>query len=151
MMTAVAKTNEEWITFFFFPKLDSKVPLEIAKLLEVARGAMIYGWYFYPLIALGMEQCWRILETGVRVRCQQANIPTKIVTPKAKEIDATFDNNIKALIKNKIISKTDKERWKAVRKLRNCSSHPERQSIYDPGQAQGILSLAVDLLNDLFR
>jgi hypothetical protein len=102
-MTAVAKTNEEWIKFFFLPTLDTKIPLELAKLLEVTRGAMIYGWYFYPLLTLGIDQCWRILETGVRVRCQQLGIPTKKLTKKGKEISTTFDENITALSRLGII------------------------------------------------
>ncbi|HEY3932093.1 MAG TPA: hypothetical protein VGM58_06965 [Verrucomicrobiae bacterium] len=150
-MTAVAKTNEEWIKFFFLPKLDSKVPPEIAKLLEVARGSMIYGWYFYPLLTLGIDQCWRILETGVRVRCQQLGVPTKKVTKKGKEINTNFDENITALSGRSIILEKNKTRWNAVRSLRNSASHPERQSLYDLGQAQRILSLAVEILNDLFQ
>jgi hypothetical protein len=141
-MTAVAKTNEEWIKFFFLPKLNSKVPPEIAKLLEVARGAMIYGWNFYPLLTLGVEQCCRLLDTGTRIRCKQLGISAG---------NAPFKQNIDALIKLGIVSKNDEVRWNAVRSLRNLSSHPERQSLFDPGQAQGTLSLVVEFLNDLFR
>ena len=142
-MTAVAKTNEEWIRFFFLPKLDSKVPPEIAKLLEVARGAMIYGWNFYPLLTLGVEQCYRLLDTGTRARCNQVGIPTIKTKKNGDKMDA--------LIKHGIISKTDKSRWKLVRDLRNWSSHPKQQSLYDPAEAQGNLFLVVEFLNDLFR
>jgi hypothetical protein len=140
-ITAAAKTNEDWIKFFSSPTVNLKVPQEIAKLLEVARGAMIYGWYFKPLLTLGAEQCWRILETGVRVRCQQASIP----------INLTFDANIKALIKNGIISATDEKRWEAARNLRNMASHPKQQLGFQPGSAQSDLDSVVDCLNDLFR
>ena len=140
-MTAAAKTNEDWIKFFSHPTLGPKVPEEIAKLLEVARGAMIYGWYFNPLLTLGDDQCWRIQETAVRVRCRQAGIPTY----------TTFDANIKALIKNGIISTTDERRLEAVRNLRNEASHPKKQLVFDPGRAQGSLNSVVDFLNGLFR
>jgi hypothetical protein len=146
-ITAAAKTNEHWVKFFSYPTLAPKVPEEIAKLLEVARGAMIYGWYFKPLLTLGHDQCWRILETGVRVRCQQADIPIK----NGKGKDTRFDANIKALIKNGIISTTDAKRWEAVRNLRNEASHPKQQLGLDPGRAQSDLNSVVDCLNDLFR
>jgi hypothetical protein len=146
-MTAAAKTDEGWIKFFSYPALDSNVPEGIAKLLEVARGAMIYGWYFKPLLTLGDDQCWRILEAGVRVRCQQANIPIK----NGKGKDTKFDANIKALIQNGIISPTDAKRWEAVRNLRNEASHPKQQLGLDPGRAQSNLSSVVNCLNDLFR
>jgi len=147
-MTAVAKNEEQWIKFFFLPKLDSKVPPEIAKLLEVARGAMIYGWNFYPLLTLGVEQCYRLLDTGTRVRCNQLGILTKKNGGKG---NTSFKENTDALMKHGLISKADEIRWNAVRNLRNWSSHPERQSLFDPGQAQGILLTTVNFLNDLFR
>jgi hypothetical protein len=140
-ITAAAKTTEDWIKFFSYPPLDPKVPEEIAKLLEAARGAMIYGWYFKPLLTLGDDQCWRILETGVRVRCKQASIP----------INTTFDGNIKALVKNGIISTSDEKRWEAIRNLRNEASHPKQQLGLDPGRAQSDLSSVVNCLNDLFH
>jgi hypothetical protein len=150
-ITAAAKTNEDWIKFFSCPTLDPKIPEEIAKLLEVARGAMIYGWYFKPLLTLGAEQCWRILETGVRIRCQQAGISTKIAAKNGKEKDTYFDTNIKALIKNKIISKTDGDRWQAARNLRNEVSHLKQQLNFQPGSAQSDLDSVIHCLNDLFR
>ena len=146
-MTAVAKTEEQWIKFFFLPKLNSNVPTEIAKLFEVARGAMIYGWNFYPLLTLGVEQCYRLLDTGTRIRCNQLRIPIK---KNGDKRNVSFKENIDALMNLGIVSKKDEVRWNAVRNLRNWSSHPERQSLYDPGQAQRTLVLVVDCLNDLF-
>jgi hypothetical protein len=151
MMTAIAKTETDWINFFFEPKLETKVPLEIAKLFEVARSAMIYGWYFYPLLTLGVEQCYRLFDTGTRTRCNQLGIATVITKKNGDKRDTTFKENTDTLIKCGTLSEVDERRWDAVRNLRNWSSHPERQSLYDPGQAQGTLVLTVDFLNDLFR
>jgi len=147
-MTAVAKNEEQWIKFFFLPKLNKNVPSEISKLLEVARGAMIYGWNFYPLLTLGVEQCFRLLDTGTRIRCKQIGVSTNKNRIKR---NTTFKENIDILIKQGIVSKEDERRWNAVRCLRNWSSHPEKPSLYDPGQAQGILLMTVNFLNDLFR
>jgi hypothetical protein len=147
-ITAAAKTNEDWIKFFSYAKLDPKVPEKIAKLLEVARGAMIYGWNFYPLLTLGVEQCYRLLDTGTRIRCNELGIPTK---KKGGKGNTSFKENTDALMKHGIISKTEEIRWNAVRGLRNESSHPEQQSIFRPGQAQETLAVVVEILNDLFR
>lgn len=46
-------TPNAWIEAHLQPQLSPNVPQEIASLFEVARGAMIYGWFFYPLITLG--------------------------------------------------------------------------------------------------
>lgn len=97
-MTRAAKTEDDWVEFFSGPKLNGKVPEEIAKLLEVARGAMIFSWYFYPLATLGTEQCFRLYDTGTRIWCQQLGIPTEITTKKGGTKDTTFKVNIDSLI-----------------------------------------------------
>ena len=154
-ITAVAKAPKEWVEAFLRPILNPTVPTEIAKLLEVARGAMIYSWYFYPLATLGAEQCWRIREAGVRIRCQQVGIPTTKIVKKGKLKSRVKENgfgeNIEALVKRGEIPKSDQSRWKAARELRNLASHPARQTIWDSWQALGILEDSVDLLNNLFQ
>jgi len=154
-MTAVAKTTKQWVEAFLRPTLNPTAPKEIAKLLEVARGAMIYGWYFYPLSTLGAEQCWRVMEAGVRVRCQQVGISTVKTVKKGKlkgqVKENSFGENIEALVRRGKISVPDQSRWKAAKDLRNSASHPERQTIWDSWQALGILHNCVDFLNDLFQ
>lgn len=154
-MTAVAKTTKEWVEAFLRPMLNPTVPIEIAKLLEVARGAMIYGWYFYPLSTLGVEQCWRVMEAGVRVRCHQVGIstvkPVKKGKLKGSVKENSFGENIEALVRHGKIPNPDQSRWKAAKDLRNSASHPERQMILDSWQALGILHNCVDFLNDLFQ
>lgn len=149
-MTAVAKTDAQWAEFFLEPTLCPEVPVEIAKLLEVARAAMMQAWFYYPLATLGMEQCYRLMETGVRLRCEAAGIATKVNAKNGKEFSTTFKQNIEALKSNNIISQAHELRWEAIRDLRNDASHPERRSIFDPGQAQGTLLLLVECLNEMF-
>jgi hypothetical protein len=154
-MTAVAKTNDQWVKVFLGPTLNTKVPGELAKLLEVARGAMIYGWHFTPLSTLGSEQCWRIMEAGARLRCGQVGIPTvrtiKTGKPKGQTKDTTYGENIAALVNQGEIQASDQSRWNAARNLRNSASHPERQMILDSWQALGVLENCVDFLNNLFK
>lgn len=44
--------GNKWVLTCLKPRLDSNVPVEVAFLFEVARGAMIYGMYFLPLAGL---------------------------------------------------------------------------------------------------
>jgi hypothetical protein len=150
-MTAAVKTPPQWVEFYLRPTLNPSVPKEIATLLEVGRAAMIYGWFFYPLVTLGAEQCWRVLESSVRLRCQQIGIQTKRTGPDGREWDTSFSDNVDALLRSKVAAGLDRSRWDAVRGLRNSASHPSRQMILDPGQAHGVLELAVEVLNDLFH
>lgn len=143
-------TPDNWIGAHLQPQLSPTVPQEIASLFEVARGSMIYGWFFYPLITLGAEQCYRVLEAAVRKRCEQAGIPTKRQTKKGKLIDLRFVENIESLMKAGIIDATDRLGWDATRKLRNIASHPDSQTILAPGMTIGLLVSAAELLNGLF-
>jgi hypothetical protein len=149
-MTAVAKDVEQWLVFFMRPQCSAKVPDDLVEMLEVARGVMIYSMLFYPMATTGAEQCYRILDTGARVRCQQLGISTKVVTKSGWERDTRFHENLDELLKSGHFTQPHRERWDAVRRLRNSTSHPERQMILDPGQAQGQLELAVEFLNELF-
>jgi hypothetical protein len=149
-MTAVAKNPEQWVSFFSRPVLSDAVPESIASLLEVARGAMIYGLLFYPLVTLGAEQCYRVLETGIRLKCAQLGLPTKKVLKDGGEKETGFNQNLNALQASGHALQPTRAQWDAVRKLRNSASHPSRQMILDP-QAQGQLELAVEFLNKLFQ
>jgi hypothetical protein len=149
-VTAFAETEDEWAANLLAPTLDSKVPPEIGKLLEVARGAMMYSWYYYPLATLGMEQCYRVMEAGVRLRCELAGIPTRRITAGGKEWLNSFEENISALKSGNIIPSGDGTKWEAMRNLRNSASHPELRQVFDPGQAEGMLSSIVEDLNALF-
>ena len=145
-------TPETWSKRYLLPQLDPKVPTEIAALFEVARGSMIYGWYFYPLLTLAAEQLYRVVEAAARQHCETAGIPThKPAKPgKAATRATNFDENIKALVKTGIISQPDLIRWDATRQLRNWASHPNRQLIQDPGQARSALKTSAELINRLF-
>jgi len=144
-------TQEIWIQEHLTPKLNPEVPENIAALYEVARGAMIYGWYFYPLITLGAEQCLRVLETAVRRCCENNGIKTKVEGKDGKVFDTSFVKNIKALIKKGIIPAKDEKLWMAAKDIRNYASHPESQTILPPGMTLANLKITADRLNYLFQ
>ncbi len=141
---------DAWIEAHLKPHLKQNVPREVASLFEVARGSMIYGWFFYPLITLGAEQCYRVLEAAARKRCEQAGIPTQRPTKKGKMIDTKFVDNIDSLIKVGIIAAADSSRWDVTRKLRKIASHPDSQTILAPGTTIGLLVSPAGLLNNLY-
>lgn len=139
-----------WIALYLGPKLGAQVPKDIAALFEVARGAMVYGWYFYPLLTLGTEQCYRIAEAAVRFRCKQLGEPVVSVAKNGYERQRTFHDLCQALVQRGVIPESDVEFWKAARDLRNWVSHPQDQPILMPGQAAGTLRRTADKINELF-
>jgi hypothetical protein len=149
-MTGVIKTQEEWVDYYLRAQLKPSIPREIVTLLEVARGDMIYGWFFYPLLTLGAEQCWRVLESGVRFRCRQVGIQTERIARSGRKDYASFSENTNALLERNLAGKFDKSCWDSVRNLRNSTSHPDQQFIMDPAQARRVVEITVHSLNDLF-
>lgn len=69
---------QAWRETFMAVKLDDSVPEEIAAMFEAARGCILYGWFFSPLVMLGVEHCYRVLEAGLRKRCTQLNLPVSL-------------------------------------------------------------------------
>ncbi len=96
---------------------------------------------FYPLLILGVEQLFRVLEASASLKCKEMAAP-----PKSK----TFEAKIGWLAEGGVIAAEQKLHWQAIRQLRNDSSHPSEQNIYSPGMALQVLDATVELINALF-
>jgi len=144
-------TEDIWVNSHLKSQLDANVPQDIAGLFEVARGTIIYGWFFYPLLSVGMGRCFVVLETAVRKRCEQLNIPLTKELKKGRTIDRSFAELLNDLKTQGVISASDCSRWDAGRELRNAVSHPERQTLVMPGMSLDILAITAELINALFK
>jgi hypothetical protein len=131
----------EWLEIIQKPKLNNKVPDEIHKLFEVARGTMSYGYFFYPIFTFAAEQFTRIAEAAMNIKCEQLKI--------SKSRD-TFNNKVDLLFKKSILSESLYHKWKSNVKIRNMSSHPTRQNIINPAMAIKLMSAIADIINKLF-
>ncbi|PWB50792.1 MAG: hypothetical protein C3F06_12115 [Candidatus Methanoperedenaceae archaeon] len=134
---------DEWISIILEPNLREAVPIEIKKLFEVARGALVYGYFFYPLYTLGLEQLFRVAEAAVTRKCKTMEAPPAICK-------GDFQKKVKYLVELKVIPNQKEDIWNAIRGLRNIASHPQDQSILAPGEAIGKLSRIADEINSLF-
>ena len=142
-------TEEAWVSAAMEPKLIATVPAEVIRLFEVARGSILYGWFFYPLLTLASEQLHRVQEAAVRERCKLAGIPIE-QQKNGRRLDRSFKKLIADLNTKGIIPSDEMRAWNAVRELRNSSSHPERQSIMPPGHAIAGIDATARQINQLF-
>ncbi len=133
-------TGEMYAEVILSIKLKEGVPVEIHKLFEVAKGAMLYGFLFYPLFTLGMEQICRVAETAISHICNKKQAPKRI---------RDFKDKIDWLVKNSVISETDRSFWEFVRMHRNFSSHPKMQTILAPGRNIEIIRSIASRINSL--
>jgi hypothetical protein len=134
-------TSDDLLADILEPRLSETVPREVRALYEVARGAMCYGYFFYPLYTLTYEQLFRVAETAVTIKCRSLSAPTNM---------RTFAGKVDFLIAKSVIPAGEKIRWEGIRGLRNIASHPETQSIVAPGDALHQLRQIAVIINKLF-
>lgn len=132
----------DWVQAILKPELGEFVPNEVQSLFEVAKGSMVYGYFFYPLFTLSAEQLFRVAEAAIVYKCKELN------APKSKR---TFQDRINWLLECGAIDKAHGMKWEGARKLRNYASHPSKQMILTPGNALGILSSTAEYINALFN
>ena len=135
-------TGEDWVRFILEPTLDSSVPKDIQTLFEVARGTLVYGYYFYPLYTLAGQQLFRVAEAAVTLRCESMSVSRRL---------KNFKEKIDYLVSEDIITEDEKISWHSIRQLRNMASHPKRQNIRPPGNWIGMLEHITEKINSLFR
>jgi len=141
-------TAERWVSLVTKPQPSALVPLDIVELYEVARGSVLYGWFFQPLLSLGSEQLLRVMEAAVRERCTLAGIALK--KAPSHRVDRTYAELIDSLIEIHIIPDKERERWLGFRKLRNAASHPSKLTVLTPVESVSMLVLSVKRINALF-
>jgi hypothetical protein len=130
-----------WIELFNEPQLVDLVPEHVRGMFEHARGAMIYGWYYYPLLTVGYAECARTIEAGAR-NASMLLWPDR--TPKR------YAEMIKDLHGGGWIGDSDADRWQLGRQIRNSFAHPSGPTILPPGQASAKLRGCAEQLNALF-
>lgn len=131
----------EWLREILKAKLINIVPIEVQKLFEVARGALAYGYFFYPLYTLAGERFFRVVETAITIKCNVLKAPNSI---------DTFQKKLKWLINNKVIPESEEGEWDSIRILRNITSHPKNQNILPPGPIINKMKYIADKINSLF-
>lgn len=122
-------------------QLNNEVPIEIRRLFEVARGAMVYSYYFYPLYTLAIDQLSRVGETALFHKAKQNGYSKKV---------PTFSDMIKFLKEKNVLDDEKQKEWEFLRDFRNHASHRRNQSIYPPAAALGALEIFSKEINALF-
>jgi hypothetical protein len=141
MSVSLPDPSEAWVFDLCQSELDPAVPEGVRRLFETARSTLAYSLMFYPLLTLGAEQLFRVLEAAVSIKCKAMNAPASI---------RVFAKKIEWLGENGLISSGEQRRWDAIRHLRNLASHPEDQAILSQSDALHILDSTVELTNSLF-
>ncbi|MCH8303838.1 MAG: hypothetical protein IIB94_01775 [Candidatus Marinimicrobia bacterium] len=122
--------------------LSESVPSQVYNLFEVAKGTLIYAYFYYPLYSLAAEQLFRVAETAVFYKCRELNAPKRL---------KIYLKQIEYLASNGQLNKTEKWRWDALRRLRNIGSHPEDQNLIVPNLSFAFFTQISRDINKLFK
>jgi hypothetical protein len=135
-------TGEDYLQSALAPKLLPVVPEDIHELFKVVRGAIVYGYFFYPLYTLAAEQLFRVAEAALAYKCERMGVP------KSRR---SFDKRIRWLVEIGFISNEEADMWDKISYYRNAASHPKTQKILGPQDALIILGIMAEQINSLFR
>ncbi len=133
--------QEQWANEMLGVTLSERVPVEVRRLFAVARGAMLYGWFFYPLFTLASEQLLRTAEASIALKCRALGAPRKV---------SGFFARIEWLREAGLFSEQAASIWHSVRELRNSASHPSDQMILMPGHALSVLARTAQEIDRLY-
>lgn len=134
-------TGEDRLRDILAPQLTEMVPVDIRALLEVARSALAYGYFCYPLFTLGEEQLFRVAEAAITNKCRALGAPSSV---------GSYKERVDWLAARGVLTAQEQTSWHAARQLRNAASHPEGQAIGLPNQAVSTLWHVVNDINHLF-
>jgi hypothetical protein len=144
-------TPDSWAEWFLEPELDPTVPDKVRIMFNVARGAILYGCYFYPLYTLGTEQLYRVADAATWHRCRQLGKPLPAARPERE----TFAERVAWLVDQGAI--VDAWWWDSpadpevgVRMARNLTSHATFQQLDMPDNALAELRYVAERINELF-
>lgn len=132
---------EDWVRQALVPQLAPHVPEAVREMFEIARGAIVYGVYFYPLFTLGSEQLLRVQEAAAREKAAAVGVDVE---------NATYQELLRALRARGFLSGKDAKEWSERRKRRNFATHADRATILPPATALQELRRAAESMNRLF-
>jgi hypothetical protein len=136
-------TGDRWARQILSINLTPEVPREVRDLWEIARGVLLYGWFFYPLYALGDEQLHRVADAAVLFAYRKHGGPE----PKGP---TTFHRRLAWLFEHGFIDKSLETRWSAIRELRNLGSHVSAVHIAMPMDTLRTLRILAEEIDALF-
>ncbi|MGO9321838.1 MAG: hypothetical protein ACLQBY_13690 [Solirubrobacteraceae bacterium] len=145
-------SGDAWLERFLAVRLARSVPAEVREIWEVAQGILCYGWFYYPLYAIGEHQLRRIADAAILHRYRQADGPPL----KRRDPDddtptwPSFKRRVDWLIENGAIPPEKRGRWDTIRELRNDTTHASFRHVAPPTESLRVLELLADEIDALF-
>lgn len=134
-------TADDWHAVWQHVSIEEPVPVEIVRMFEQARACLAYGFFYYPLYALGVEQLLRVADAALGVKCEALGGPNAA---------ARFQKRIDWLAAHGDQPTFERERWHALRTFRNETTHHTQPMLLTPAAVQQLLADIAALITGLF-
>jgi len=105
---------QDWAEGILTIDLGGNVPLELQRMFRVARGTLLYAFFFYPLYGVGMGLVFMLCDSALRIAADSAGAPSRV---------KDFKSRLDWLSQHRVISSEAAERWDSARHLRNAFVH----------------------------
>jgi hypothetical protein len=110
--------SEDWLALFLRVKLAAAVPENVRAAFEVARGALVYGYFFAPLFALVAEPLARAAQSAVYEKCQGLGVKT--VSANGKQLH--LSQALAWLRHHDCISRAELHQWEELFKFADAAA-----------------------------
>ena len=118
---------------------------------EVARGSLLYGWFYYPLYALGEHELRRVADAAALHRYRHAGgPPLKKPDQQGKPRWPSFKARVAWLGDQGILPQQSRGRWEAIVDLRNEGSHATFRHLVMPIDALRTMEMLAQEIGGLF-
>jgi hypothetical protein len=142
---AIPIRADEWAERLLAIDLSEVVPLDVRRLFAVARGAMLYGSFYYPLWGLGAERLFVVADAAAAAKYDAAG-----GVRKSSGRAPSYHDRLVWLRDEGVLDQASFERWDTLRKLRNSVAHPESQNVFPPTHALSFLTRVARDIDALF-
>ncbi len=112
--------GRDWIRYVHAVPLADRVPQKVLDAFDFVGGAVGYGYFYYPLFTIVVQQILRVADFAVvHLFTVRADLP--------KPPKKTFEGRLIVLKDAGYVNEAAFTRWTAIRNLRNSATHPEWQ------------------------
>jgi hypothetical protein len=138
--TSRPTTGEDWITDVVAINVGDQVPEDVATLFDFAKGALGYGYYYYPLFTLATQQLLRVADIAVDELFKALAIERKPLS---------LVRRLAILYERRLISDEQYRMLDILRNMRNSATHGSSPTIMIPTQAVRDMRWIADLISGL--
>jgi len=143
---AGVRPANDWAALFLQPKLHHTVPDQVAGLVEAARGATLYGWFFYPLYVIAEGQMYIAAEAALREKYLAVT-----GVPARYERLPRFAKLLGWAVKEGVVTEDRVAWWRGAERRRNATTHAPIQGLKPPIHVLETLVLVCQHINALFE